>query len=196
MGGADLLTSIATHLVKGKVVGWFQGRMEFGPRALGNRSILGNPALENMKEVLNLKIKKREGFRPFAPMVLDHAFGEYFVDQGNDYSRMLYVTQGTEKAKQIPSCIHEDNSARVQRIDRAFNPLMYDLLSEFHSQSGIPVIINTSFNERGEPVVNTPDDAVHCFLNTDMDVLVMGELVALKEENLNVEFKARSYAMD
>lgn len=192
----DLLPQIARHLVDGKVVGWFQGRMEFGPRALGNRSILGNPALENMKEVLNLKIKKREGFRPFAPMVLDHAFDQYFVDEGNDYSRMLYVTQGTEKAKQIPSCIHEDNSARVQRIDREFNPLMYDLLSEFHRQSGIPVIINTSFNERGEPVVNTPEDAVHCFLNTDMDVLVMGSLVVLKEENLNVEFKTRSYEMD
>lgn len=192
----DLLPQVAELLAKGAVLGWFQGRMEFGPRALGNRSILANPAAKDMKTTLNLKIKKREGFRPFAPVILDSEFERFFVDQGNDYSCMLYVTQATEEAQIIPSCIHEDNSARVQRLKEEFNPRLHALLTEFRNQTGLPVLINTSFNERGEPVVNTPEDAIHCFLNTEMDVLVMDNFLVLKEENKHVQFSPRVYAMD
>jgi len=192
----ELLLEVAKLLADGAVIGWFQGRMEFGPRALGNRSILANPAAEDMKTTLNLKIKKREGFRPFAPVILDADFERFFIDEGNDYSRMLYVTQATREAQVIPSCIHEDNSARVQRLKEEFNPRLHALLTEFRHKTGLPVLINTSFNERGEPVVNTPEDAIHCFLNTEMDVLVMENFLVLKEENTQVLFSPRTYEMD
>ena len=192
----ELFPRVAELLSKGAVTGWFQGRMEFGPRALGNRSILANPAIKDMKTTLNRKIKKREGFRPFAPVILDAEFERFFVDQGNDYSRMLYVTPATAEAQIIPSCIHEDNSARVQRLKEEFNPRLHALLNEFRYQTGLPVLINTSFNERGEPMVNTPEDAIHCFLNTEMDVLVMGNFLVLKEDNRQVQFIPRTYAMD
>jgi len=196
MNDQQLFSDVSEQLKSGGVVGWFQGRMEFGPRALGNRSILANPSIEDMKRTLNLKIKKREGFRPFAPVVLDEYFEGYFQDEGNDYSRMLNVTRIKEGVISIPSCVHEDNSARVQKLEKDFNPKLYQLMEEFHKKSGIPVLINTSFNERGEPMVNSPEDAIHCFLNTEMDVLVLGNFVAYKSENTNVKFEAKSYAMD
>lgn len=192
----ELVDKVAGYLVSGNVVGWYQGRLEFGPRALGNRSILANPAIADMKRTLNLKIKKREGFRPFAPVVLDNYFNDYFIDEGNDYSRMLNVTRVKADVKNIPACVHEDNSARVQRLEKGFNPKLYALMESFHTKSGIPVLINTSFNERGEPMVNTPEDAIHCFLNTEMDVLVMSNFIVTKKENPNVKFEARSYALD
>lgn len=192
----DLTDEVAAMLTEGKVVGWFQGRMEFGPRALGNRSILANPALKDMKITLNRKIKKREGFRPFAPVVLDRMFGDYFEDEGNDYRRMLHVTRIKNGIDSIPSCVHEDGSARVQILTRSFNERLYTLMERFYEKSGLPVLINTSFNERGEPMVNTPEDAIHCFLNTGMDVLVMENILVLKSENELVEFKAKKYALD
>ena len=192
----ELTDELAELLQLGNVIGWYQGRMEFGPRALGNRSILANPAIVDMKRILNLKIKKREGFRPFAPIVLDAYFNDYFEDEGNDYSRMLHVTRVKKGVTNIPACVHEDASARVQKLEKSFNPKLYRLMERFHAKSGIPVLINTSFNERGEPMVNTPEDAIHCFLNTEMDALVMRNFLVMKKENQNVKFEAKTYAMD
>jgi len=193
---AELYSKVAGYLAEDKVVGWFHGRMEFGPRALGNRSILANPRNKNMQSILNLKIKKREGFRPFAPVVLDEFFNDYFVDNRADYSNMLFVTEGTGNASKIPSCIHQDNTARVQRLKKEFNPKLFQLLSEFNKLTGVPVLINTSFNERGEPIVCTPKEALQCFFNTEMDVLVMENILVRKEENDNVEFKSKRYELD
>ncbi|MES2557658.1 MAG: carbamoyltransferase N-terminal domain-containing protein [Bacteroidota bacterium] len=191
-----LTQTVAGELAQDKVVCWFQGKMEFGPRALGNRSILAKATHPDMKSVLNQKIKKREGFRPFAPVVLADYFQDYFEDQGNDYSRMLYVTQGTEKAQEIPACIHNDGSARAQRLEPGFNDSLHSLLIKYHDLTGIPVLINTSFNERGEPMVCSPQDAIRCFLNTEIDVLVMGNLLVYKSEVTDVEHKTIVYAPD
>lgn len=193
----EMFESTTKLLNQGKVVGWFQGAMEMGPRALGNRSILAHPGIDNMKTILNLKIKKREGFRPFAPVILDSAFHDYFVDQQLDYSKMMYTTQVKEdKVKMIASCVHEDNSARVQKLSRDENELLYDLLTAFNEVSGFPILINTSFNERGEPIVCSPHDAIECFLNTEMDVLVMGNFLLLKEQNINVSYNKRTFELD
>lgn len=192
----QLTQIVARELVENKVVGWFQGNMEFGPRALGNRSILANATHPDMKSVLNQKIKKREGFRPFAPVVLSEHFQEYFEDRGNDYSRMLYVTQGTEKANEIPACIHNDGSARVQRLEPGFNDPLRSLLEKYHDLTGVPVLINTSFNERGEPMVCSPQDALQCFFNTAIDVLVMGDFLVYKSETTDVPHKTSTYEPD
>lgn len=194
MNNSDLLEQVATHLNNDKVVGWFQGRMEFGPRALGNRSILASPKHPEMKSVLNHKIKKREGFRPFAPLVLEEHYDTYFVNNGADYTRMLYVTEG--KTGDIPACIHEDNTARVQSLSKESNPILHDLIKRFYEKSGLPVLINTSFNERGEPIVTTPKDAISCFFNTDMDVLVLGNVLLLKKENSRVNLLKKKYELD
>lgn len=194
--GNNLYVQIAKFLANDEVVGWFQDRMEFGPRALGNRSILANPENKEMQSILNLKIKKREGFRPFAPVILDEFFDDYFVDNNADYSNMLFVTEGAEKANEIPSCIHQDNTARVQCLKKEFNPKLYQLLIEFNEITGIPVLINTSFNERGEPIVCTPGDALQCFFNTEMDVLVMGNIVVRKDQNKSVKFESKRYDLD
>ncbi|ASS47589.1 MAG: hypothetical protein A3D31_17330 [Candidatus Fluviicola riflensis] len=191
-----LTQTVADELAQDKVVAWFQGKMEFGPRALGNRSILANATHPERKAILNQKIKKREGFRPFAPVVLSEYFADYFEDQGNDYSRMLYVTQGTEKAKEIPACIHNDGSARVQRLEPGFNDQLRSLLVKYYDLTGIPVLINTSFNERGEPMVCSPKDAIRCFLNTEIDVLVMGNFLVYKSEITDVVHKTIVYEPD
>ncbi len=196
MKDEELFVRVAKHLKEGRVVGWFQGRMEFGPRALGNRSILANPSFPNMKSILNLKIKKREGFRPFAPIVLDEDFETYFEDDGYDYSRMLYVANGKHNAETIPSCIHEDNTARVQRLSENFNSKLYHLLMEFKKQSGVPVLINTSFNERGEPIVCSPKEAIDCFFNTEMDLLIMENVMLLKSENKHIKPTNKQYELD
>ena len=192
----ELVVQTAKYLHRGKVVGWFQGRMEFGPRALGNRSILASPNFPEMKSILNLKIKKREGFRPFAPVVLAEDFDAYFEDEGYDYSRMLYVAKGKQEAEKIPSCIHKDHTARVQKLTADFNPALYQLLTAFKKQSGIPVLINTSFNERGEPIVCSPKQAIDCFFNTAMDVLVMENILLLKSENKHIKPTNKSYELD
>ena len=163
----------AKAISEGKVIGWFQGRMEFGPRALGNRSILGDPRRADMKEILNLKIKRRESFRPFAPSILREAVSEWF-EQDDDVPFMMEVFQVREaKRKTIPATTHADGSGRLQTVHQETNPRYHKLISSFCELTGVPVVLNTSFNEN-EPVVCIPEEALDCFLRTKMDVLVLG----------------------
>lgn len=163
----------ARAIADGLVVGWFQGRMEWGPRALGNRSIVCDPRRGDMKDVLNRKIKRRESFRPFAPSILREAVGEWFESDG-DVPFMMQVFQiREEKRGLIPAVTHVDGSGRLQTVHRETNPGYYRLIESFRSLTGIPMVLNTSFNEN-EPVVCRPDEALDCFLRTRMDVLVMG----------------------
>ena len=163
----------AKAIGEGKVIGWFQGRMEFGPRALGNRSILGDPRRADMKEILNAKIKRRESFRPFAPSILREHVSEWF-EQDDDVPFMMEVFQvRAEKRAQIPATTHADGSGRLQTVHRDTNPLYHQLISTFRDLTGVPMVLNTSFNEN-EPVVCQPAEALDCFLRTKMDVLVLG----------------------
>jgi carbamoyltransferase len=174
-----LLDSVAAHIAAGDVVGWFQGRMEWGPRALGNRSILAHPGLPNMKDILNARIKYREWFRPFAPSILIEYQNEYFE---NDHPSpfMLHVYKiRPEKRSLLCAVNHVDDTGRLQTVARDENPLYYDLISSFHRIAGIPVLLNTSFNEN-EPIVCTPDQAVDCFRRTRMDVLAIGHFLVTK----------------
>jgi len=176
-----LLRTVASLIEEQKVIGWFQGRMEFGPRALGNRSIIADARNPENKDVVNLKIKFRESFRPFAPTVLEDRCRDYFeLDRPSPY--MLLVAQVREDNRTIPSVTHVDGSARIQTVSRQENPLYYDLINEFYRQTGCPVIINTSFNVRGEPIVCTPQDAFACFMRTNMDFLVMADFLLDKGE--------------
>jgi len=177
----ELVEGAARRLSEGNVVGWFQGRMEFGPRALGGRSILADPRDPKMRDTLNMKIKFREGFRPFAPSVLADKAGDWFEIDG-DSPYMLLVAQVREGRRVIPSVTHVDNSARLQTVTRAESPLYYDLIAEFGRLTGVPVVINTSFNVRGEPIVCTPKDAYLCFMRTNMDHLVLGHHLLDKKE--------------
>jgi carbamoyltransferase len=178
---ADLLSETARLIAEQNVVGWFQGRMEFGPRALGGRSILADPRDPKMRDTLNMKIKFREGFRPFAPSVLAERASEYF-EMDCDSPYMLLVAQVRPEKRVIPSVTHVDGSARIQTVRREENELYYDLIAEFDRQCGVPVIINTSFNVRGEPIVCTPADAYRCFMRTHMDQLVMDRFVLDKKD--------------
>jgi carbamoyltransferase len=163
------------------VVGWFQGRMEFGPRSLGNRSILADARNAENKDIVNLKIKFRESFRPFAPSVLAERCSEYFdLDAESPY--MLLVAQVRSDKRVIPSVTHVDGSARIQTVSREQNPMFHDLISAFDRLTGCPVIINTSFNVRGEPIVCTPADAYLCFMRTNMDYLVLDRFLLDKRE--------------
>jgi carbamoyltransferase len=193
---------VAGHISEGKVIGWFQGRMEYGPRALGNRSILGDARNPDMQKKMNLKIKYREGFRPFAPAVLEEDTGEYFkLDKPSPY--MLLVVPVKEERynplpegyddlelfdrlyhvrSDVPAITHIDYSARVQSVNRETNPRFWKLIHEFKKQTGCSVVINTSFNVRGEPIVCTPDDAFRCFMRTEMDYLVMGDYLFDKNQ--------------
>ena len=191
----ELINKVARLLNQGSVIGWFQGKMEFGPRALGARSIIGDARSQQMQSKMNLKIKFRESFRPFAPTVLKEKCSQYF-DLETESPYMLLVApvkkdkllaqenqtvKGFEKLKVkrsvIPSVTHVDCSARVQTVNREDNPLYYDTIKKFEELSGCPVIINTSFNIRGEPIVCTPVDALRCFLRTDMDYLALGDFL-------------------
>jgi carbamoyltransferase len=177
----EILERTAKLIAEGNVVGWFQGRMEFGPRALGARSILADPRDPKMRDTLNMKIKFREGFRPFAPSVLMDKAAEWFdIDCDSPY--MLLVAQVREGRRTIPAVTHVDNSARLQTVTREEAPLYYDLIREFERITGVPVIINTSFNVRGEPIVCTPHDAYLCFMRTNMDHLVLGHHMLDKKE--------------
>lgn len=195
----ELYQFVSENLVNEQVVGWFQGRMEFGPRALGNRSILGDPRSEKMQKILNVKIKFRESFRPFAPSVLEEYVSEYFEFEGvspymlmvapvkNEKTRRdLQEKQGFEKLYQLrselPAITHVDFSARIQTVNKNINPRYHALISAFKNKTGVPVIINTSFNVRGEPIVCSPDDAYRCFMRTNMDVLVVGNYVFMKKD--------------
>lgn len=170
----DLITVVAKLLNDKFIIGWHQGRMEFGPRALGNRSILASACASDMKSILNTRVKYREAFRPFAPVVLADRASEFF-ELDNESPAMLFSTKVKEsKHSVIPSVTHIDGSARPQTIKRKDNPLYYDLISRFAELTGVPVIVNTSFNVRGEPIVCTPSDALNCFAGTDIDYLVIG----------------------
>lgn len=163
----------AADIAGGAVVGWFQGRMEFGPRALGNRSIVVDPRRADMKQILNERIKKREPFRPFAPSILEERTGDYF-EQTHPAPTMLMVYQiKPERQAEIPAVTHVDGSGRLQTVSREVNPLYYQLISDFYELTGVPVVLNTSFNEN-EPIVCTPRQAIDCFLKTCMDVLYIG----------------------
>ena len=171
---AELLRRSAELIAAEKVVGWVQGRMEFGPRALGSRSILGDPRSPKMQSQMNLKIKFRESFRPFAPVVRAERVSDYFeLDGESPY--MLLVAPARKSG--LPAVTHVDNSARIQTLKREDNPRFYALLEGFEKLTGCPVLINTSFNVRGEPIVCTPDDAYRCLVNTEMDYLVMGNFI-------------------
>jgi carbamoyltransferase len=168
-----LLEATARAVADGLVVGWFQGRMEWGPRALGNRSILGDPRRADMKNILNLKIKRRESFRPFAPSVLREAVADWF-SRDDDVPFMLQVIPiRPERREQIPAVTHVDGTGRLQTVDRGSNPRYYSLIEAFFRLTGVPMVLNTSFNEN-EPVVCRPEEALDCFLRTKMDVLVLG----------------------
>ncbi len=178
-GRKELLEETAHMIADQKVVGWFQGRMEFGPRALGSRSIVADARNPKNQSVVNLKIKFRESFRPFAPTVLEERTGEYFeFDRPGPF--MLFVAVVRPDKRVIPAVTHVDGSARLQTISREQNDLYYDLITEFDRQTGCPVIINTSFNVRGEPIVCTPEDAWRCFMRTEMDCLVIGSFILEK----------------
>ena len=176
----DLLVETARLIGEQNVVGWFQGRMEWGPRALGNRSILADARNPENQSRVNLKIKFRESFRPFAPAVLLERASEYF-EPGTASPYMLLTAQVRDEKRHIPAVTHVDGSARLQTVAHEENPLFHDLLREFDRQTGCPVIINTSFNVRGEPIVCTPHDAMKCFLRTDMDYLVIGSFLLNKK---------------
>ncbi len=168
-----LLTRTAEAIEQGKVVGWFQGRMEWGPRALGNRSILGDPRREDMKDILNLKIKRRESFRPFAPSILREAVSEWFEDDADVPFMSQVIPIRAAKRPLIPAVTHVDGSGRLQTVAAAENPLYYKLICRFRDLTGVPLVLNTSFNEN-EPIVCRPEEALDCFLRTKMDVLVLG----------------------
>jgi carbamoyltransferase len=176
----DVCAETAALLAEGRIVGWFQGRMEVGPRALGSRSILADPRRPEMKDVVNARVKRREGFRPFAPSVLEERAGEFFVQPYDSPFMILNFEVRPDKRDVIPAVTHVDGTARVQTVSRRDRPLYHRLLEEFGKLTGVPVLLNTSFNVRGEPIVYTPDDAIRCFLGTDMDRLVLGDWVAAK----------------
>ena len=173
---AELCRRAATAIADGKMVGWFQGRMEWGPRALGNRSILCDPRRGDMKDMLNNKIKRRESFRPFAPSILEDAVAEWF-EEDDPVPFMMQVFQvRDEKRSQIPAVTHMDGSGRLQTVCRRTNPRYYGLIAAFRDLTGIPLVLNTSFNEN-EPIVCRPEEALDCFLRTRMDMLVIGDRV-------------------
>jgi carbamoyltransferase len=179
MNRAALLDAVAGQIAAGNVVGWFQGRMEWGPRALGNRSIVAHPGLPDMKDILNARIKHREWFRPFAPSILAEYQREYF-ERDHPSPFMLHVYKiRPEKRKELCAVNHVDDTGRLQTVTRDENPLYHDLISEFHRKTGIPVVLNTSFNEN-EPIVCTPEEAIDCFRRTRMDVLAIGSFLAVK----------------
>jgi len=177
-----MLEAVAEQMAAGNVVGWFQGRMEWGPRALGNRSIVAHPGLPDMKDVLNARIKHREWFRPFAPSILAERQSEYFeYDHPSPFMLHVYKIR-PEKRAQLCAVNHVDDTGRLQSVAREENPLYYDLIQAFERKTGIPVILNTSFNEN-EPIVCEPGQAIDCFQRTKMDALAIGPYLALKTEN-------------
>lgn len=207
-----VMTETAKCLEQGHAVGWFQGRMEFGPRALGGRSILGDPRNPKMQKTLNLKIKYRESFRPFAPSIISDEVSNYFEHQGTSPYMLVVAPVKEEHRKDtskedeglfgieklniprstIPAITHVDYSARIQTVHEETNPRYHALISAFKEQTGCPIVVNTSFNVRGEPIVNTPEDAFHCFMGTEMDTLVVGNCLLRKpaqDQSLAEDYK-------
>jgi carbamoyltransferase len=172
----NLCDDVADLISKGLVIGWFQGRMEWGPRALGNRSILCDPRRQDMKDILNLKIKRRESFRPFAPSILEEYVSEWF-EETDDVPFMMQVFQFKEEKRSIlPAVVHVDGSGRLQTVSRDSNSRYHQLITSFKEISSVPILLNTSFNEN-EPVVCKPEEALNCFLRTKMDIVVLGDYV-------------------
>jgi carbamoyltransferase len=202
----DLIDKTAEYLANEKAIGWFQGRMEFGPRALGARSILGDPRSELMQKNLNLKVKYRESFRPFAPSILREDLSEWFemnvdtpymllvaninskkkIEMTKEQNKLFGIDKLNVKRSSIPAVTHVDYSARVQTVNINTNKRYYDLIQKFKEKTGCPVLVNTSFNVRGEPIVNTPTDAFNCFMGTDLDYLIIGNCVL---EKVKQDFK-------
>ena len=190
----DLIDQTSENLLKEKAIGWFQGRMEFGPRALGGRSILGDPRSEKMQKNLNLKVKYRESFRPFAPSILSEDLSNWFdinvespymllvgfiniekrIEMTKEQKNLFGIEKLNLKRSEVPAITHVDYSARIQTVNKNTNKRYYDLISKFKEKTGCPIILNTSFNVRGEPIVNTPTDAFNCFMGTELDILVIG----------------------
>lgn len=170
----------AQLLVEGKIIGWFQGRMEMGPRALGNRSILADPRDPRIKDLLNARVKFRESFRPFAPSVLEERAGEWFNSRHPSPYMILVYDVLPDRRHRIPAVTHVDGTGRVQTVSRVHNPRYHALISEFERLTGVPVVLNTSFNIRGEPIVNTPEQAIECFLKSGIDVLFLGDFMLSK----------------
>jgi len=184
-----LLDRVAELIDSAQVVGFYQGRMEWGPRALGHRSILGDARHPEMREIINRKIKMREGFRPFAPSVLEEDIGHYFeIDRPSPH--MLLVAPVRPEHRNLHAITHVDHSARIQSINREQDALYYDLIATFKQRTGCSVVINTSMNVRGEPIVNTPDDAYRCFMRTEMDAIAMGSFLLLKSDQPRLELKS------
>ena len=172
----------AKHLHKNKIIGFFHGRSEIGARALGNRSIISNARSIKMRDTVNEKIKFREKFRPFAPVILSEYTHEYFENYDKKYPYMSTILKAKNKAKKlIPAVIHVDNSARVQTVDKKTNKNLYDLINNYFKLSGIPVLLNTSFNLKGEPIVETPRDAIKTFFGCGIDLLVLNSIVIMKD---------------
>ena len=190
----ELVNKTAESISKGDAIGWFQGRMEFGPRALGGRSILGDPRSPNMQKNLNLKVKYRESFRPFAPSILRNSLNEWFdincnspymlmvakvnkdkcIEMKENEKKLFGIEKLNVKRSDIPAVTHVDYSARIQTVHEETNPKYYKLIKKFNEISGCPILVNTSFNIRGEPIVNTPSEAFNCFMGTELDKLVIG----------------------
>ena len=204
----EMINKTSDFIIDEKAIGWFQGRMEFGPRALGGRSILGDPRSEKMQKNLNLKVKYRESFRPFAPSVLIDELSNWFdmkvespymllvakiipqkkIEMTKEQKKLFGIEKLNIKRSDIPAVTHVDYSARIQTVKKETNKNYYDLISKFNEKSGCPVIVNTSFNVRGEPIVNTPTDAFNCFMGTDLDYLVIGNCILDKKEQ-NIKLK-------
>ena len=198
----DLIEKTAEYLSNEKAIGWFQGRMEFGPRALGARSILGDPRSDTMQKNLNLKVKYRESFRPFAPSILREDLSNWFdinvdspymllvadvssdkkIEMSQEQKKLFGIDKLNIKRSEIPAVTHVDYSARIQTVTKETNKPYYDLISKFKEKTGCPVIVNTSFNVRGEPIVNTPKDAFNCFMGTELDYLVIGNCILDKSK--------------
>lgn len=209
----ELVTKVAKLLVEGKIIGWHQGRMEFGPRALGSRSILGDPRDRTIQTRMNLKIKRRESFRPFAPSILGSKVNEYFdIKTQSPYmlftanllekhryeiqeKKLLGLEQINEIRSNVPSVTHIDFSARLQTVHEESNPLYFKIISEFEKLTGVPLVVNTSFNVRGEPLVCTPLDSFNCFLNTEIDILVIDHFI-LRKEDQKIKFNKTTFEFD
>ena len=172
----ELCKITAKHISEGAIIGWFQGRTEFGPRALGNRSIIADPRRSDMREILNERIKLRETFRPFAPSILEEYVSEYFDTDGPAPYMLINANVRPDKRDILPAVVHIDGTSRIQTVSQDSNPRYWNLINEFKNITGVPIILNTSFNEN-EPIVCTPTEALECFLRTNMDVLILGDFV-------------------
>tara|TARA_B110000483_G_scaffold171684_1_gene203156 strand:+ start:1742 stop:3139 length:1398 start_codon:yes stop_codon:yes gene_type:complete len=198
----DVINQTAKNLANEKAIGWFQGRMEFGPRALGGRSILGDPRSDKMQKNLNLKVKYRESFRPFAPSILEEDLSNWFnigvrspymllvakinpekkIEMTDSQKNLFGIEKLNIKRSEIPAVTHVDYTARLQTVNKDTNKPYYDLISKFKKETGCPIVVNTSFNVRGEPIVNTPTDAFNCFMGTELDFLVIGNCILDKKK--------------